>query len=255
MSRYHAAAIAFDREAGFKDLVKQLSELLGAGVKAAADAARAVKKLGVDAVRKLLSTLGDAVSGMASSTRSRFAAAVIAVALMSGAAAADDVIIATVHFDTGISYIEYRATPHVVRLYSAGFTETDIISLFVHFGGHYDVHEHHDRGHHYDRGHHEHHDRGHRHHDDHHDRNIRLRFRPPPRREAPRWEAPSRREAPVRQLQRTRQQQETPRQFQRTRQRQETTRGETPRRVRVRDRGQQQQETPRRLRRTRTRGG
>ena len=136
MSRYHARSAAFDKDAGIKEVARQLAGLLGTGAEVLASALAAVKKLGADSARKLLATLRNSLPGMDQGMRSRFAKAIITVALTSGALMAQGCVSGmTVNIGGDTSYREYRRRPHVVRVHRAGFPERDIRRIYVGRGG------------------------------------------------------------------------------------------------------------------------
>jgi len=136
MSRYHARSAAFDKDAGIKEVARQLAGLLGTGAEALASALAAVKKLGVESARKLLAALKGSLPGMDQGTRSRFAKAILTVALASSALMAQGCISGmTVGINADVGYREYRRRPHVVHVHRAGLPERDIRRIYVVHGG------------------------------------------------------------------------------------------------------------------------
>jgi len=95
-----------------------------------ASAIAAVKKLGVDAVKKLMGLLKNSLPDLDQGTRSRFAKAIMSIALASGALMAQGCV-GTMTIDIGdVSYREYRRRPQVVHVVRAGFHERDVRRVY-----------------------------------------------------------------------------------------------------------------------------
>lgn len=146
MSKYHTASAAFDKDAGIREIASQLAGLLGTGADALSEAMAAVKKLGAAAVRRLMDALRGSLSGLGQGVRSRFAKAIITVALASGALMAQGCIAAmTVRIGDDVSYRDYSRRPHVVHVRRAGLPERDVARIYVHIGGSRRRHDRNDR--------------------------------------------------------------------------------------------------------------
>lgn len=147
MSKYHTASAAFDKDAGIiREISSQLAGMLGAGADTLSEAMAAIKKLGVDAVRKLIGALRGSLSGLGQGVRSRFAKAILTVALASGALMAQGCVAAmTVRIGDDVSYRDYSRRPHVVHVLRAGLPERDVARIYVHIGGSRRRHDRNDR--------------------------------------------------------------------------------------------------------------